>query len=74
MREHAGRLASSLVSLLGDFSAAEEPVQDAVEVALRRRPVEGCRLSISVGRVRLYRRPESAVPVHRIVVITQRHG
>ncbi|MFB4268473.1 RNA polymerase sigma factor [Nonomuraea sp. GTA35] len=41
VREHAGRLAASLVSLLGDFAAAEDLVQDAVEVALRRWPVEG---------------------------------
>ncbi|MEV4460568.1 DUF6596 domain-containing protein [Microbispora sp. NPDC049633] len=41
VREHAGRLAASLVPLLGDFSAAEDLVQDAVEIALRRWPVEG---------------------------------
>ncbi|MEU4332163.1 RNA polymerase sigma factor [Nonomuraea dietziae] len=41
VREHAGRLAASLISLLGDFSAAEDLVQDAVEIALRRWPVEG---------------------------------
>ncbi|MHA6616746.1 RNA polymerase sigma factor [Pseudonocardia sp. DLS-67] len=41
VREHAGRLAASLVHLLGDFSAAEDLVQDAVETALRRWPVEG---------------------------------
>jgi RNA polymerase sigma factor (sigma-70 family) len=41
VREHAGRLAASLVCLLGDFSAAEDLVQDAVETALRRWPVEG---------------------------------
>ncbi|HYU84967.1 MAG TPA: sigma factor [Kribbellaceae bacterium] len=41
VREHAGRLAASLVSLLGDLSAAEDLVQDAVETALRRWPVEG---------------------------------
>ncbi|MFI7642338.1 RNA polymerase sigma factor [Nonomuraea sp. NPDC049400] len=41
VREHAGRLAASLVSLLGDFAAAEDLVQDAVEVALRRWPAEG---------------------------------
>ncbi|MFC4059036.1 RNA polymerase sigma factor [Planomonospora corallina] len=41
VREHAGRLAASLMSLLGDFSAAEDLVQDAVETALRRWPVEG---------------------------------
>src|ERR687895_484012 len=41
VREHAGRLAASLVSLLGDFSAAEDLVQDAIETALRRWPVEG---------------------------------
>ncbi|WP_245848988.1 RNA polymerase sigma factor [Lentzea kentuckyensis] len=41
VREHAGRLAASLVSLLGDFSAAEDVVADAVETALRRWPIEG---------------------------------
>jgi RNA polymerase sigma factor (sigma-70 family) len=41
VRDHAGRLAGSLMSLLGDFSAAEDLVQDAVETALRRWPVEG---------------------------------
>ncbi|WP_431899872.1 RNA polymerase sigma factor [Nonomuraea sp. bgisy101] len=41
VREHAGRLAASLISLLGDFSAAEDLVQDAIETALRRWPVEG---------------------------------
>jgi len=41
VREHAGRLAASLMSLLGDFSAAEDLVQDAVESALRRWPEEG---------------------------------
>ncbi|TDD16539.1 sigma-70 family RNA polymerase sigma factor [Kribbella turkmenica] len=41
VRDHAGRLAGSLVSLLGDFSAAEDLVQDAVETALRRWPEEG---------------------------------
>ncbi|MEU0478748.1 DUF6596 domain-containing protein [Streptosporangium sp. NPDC006013] len=41
VREHAGQLAASLVSLLGDFSAAEDLVQDAVETALRRWPAEG---------------------------------
>jgi RNA polymerase sigma factor (sigma-70 family) len=41
VREHAGRLAASLMSLLGDFSAAEDLVQDAVEIALRRWPEEG---------------------------------
>ena len=41
VREHAARLAASLVSLLGDFSAAEDLVQDAVETALRRWPEEG---------------------------------
>ncbi|SDI58976.1 RNA polymerase sigma factor [Nonomuraea jiangxiensis] len=41
VREHAGRLAASLVSLLGDFSTAEDLVQDAIETALRRWPAEG---------------------------------
>ncbi len=41
VRDHAGRLAASLVSLLGDFAAAEDLVSDAVLVALERWPVEG---------------------------------
>jgi RNA polymerase sigma factor (sigma-70 family) len=41
VRDHAGQLAASLVHLLGDFSAAEDLVQDAIETALRRWPVEG---------------------------------
>ena len=41
VREHAGRLAASLTRLTGDFSAAEDLVQDAVMGALRRWPVEG---------------------------------
>ncbi|NUR89985.1 MAG: sigma-70 family RNA polymerase sigma factor [Nonomuraea sp.] len=41
VREHAGRLAAALVHLLGDISAAEDVVQDAVEIALKRWPVEG---------------------------------
>ncbi|MDA0633322.1 sigma-70 family RNA polymerase sigma factor [Nonomuraea sp. MCN248] len=41
VREHAGRLAASLVPLLGDFAAAEDLVQDAVETALRRWPADG---------------------------------
>jgi RNA polymerase sigma factor (sigma-70 family) len=41
VREHAGRLAASLMHLLGDFAAAEDLVQDAIETALQRWPVEG---------------------------------
>ncbi|MFC7450840.1 RNA polymerase sigma factor [Rhodococcus daqingensis] len=41
MREHGSRLAASLVALLGDFSAAEDLVADAVEKALRTWPVDG---------------------------------
>jgi len=41
VREHAGRLSASLVTLLDDFSAAEDLVQDAIETALRRWPSEG---------------------------------
>jgi RNA polymerase sigma factor (sigma-70 family) len=41
VRDHAGRLAASLVHLLGDFSAAEDLVQDAIETALGRWPTEG---------------------------------
>jgi RNA polymerase sigma factor (sigma-70 family) len=41
VRDHAGRLAASLVSLVGDFAAAEDLVQDAVEAALTHWPGEG---------------------------------
>jgi RNA polymerase sigma-70 factor (ECF subfamily) len=41
VRDHAGRLAASLMHLLGDFAAAEDLVQDAIETALQRWPVEG---------------------------------
>ena len=41
VRDHAGRLAASLVPLIGDFSAAEDLVQDAVLAALEHWPVEG---------------------------------
>ncbi|GAB3967045.1 RNA polymerase sigma factor [Plantactinospora veratri] len=41
VRDHAGRLAAALVPLVGDFSAAEDLVQDAVEAALAHWPDEG---------------------------------
>jgi len=41
VRDNAGRLAASLMHLLGDFAAAEDLVQDAIETALQRWPVEG---------------------------------
>jgi RNA polymerase sigma-70 factor (ECF subfamily) len=41
VRDQAGRLAASLVHLLGDFATAEDLVQDAIETALQRWPVEG---------------------------------
>jgi RNA polymerase sigma-70 factor (ECF subfamily) len=41
VRECAGRLAASLVDLIGDFSTAEDLVQDAVVTALQRWPVDG---------------------------------
>ncbi|MGC4836989.1 RNA polymerase sigma factor [Micromonospora vinacea] len=41
VRDHAGQLAASLVHLVGDFSAAEDLVQDAIEAALTHWPVEG---------------------------------
>jgi RNA polymerase sigma-70 factor (ECF subfamily) len=41
VRDHTSRLAASLVSLLGDFAAAEDLVSDAVLAALERWPVEG---------------------------------
>lgn len=41
VREHSGRLAASLVRLIGDFSTAEDLVQEAVLTALQRWPDEG---------------------------------
>ncbi|MBV9804395.1 MAG: sigma-70 family RNA polymerase sigma factor [Solirubrobacterales bacterium] len=41
VREHAGRLATALVRITGDFAAAEDLVQDAVLAALQRWPSEG---------------------------------
>ena len=41
VREHAGRLAASLVQVIGDFATAEDLVQDAVLAALRQWPVNG---------------------------------
>jgi RNA polymerase sigma factor (sigma-70 family) len=41
VREHAGRLAASLMQVTGDFATAEDLVQDAVLAALRHWPVEG---------------------------------
>jgi RNA polymerase sigma factor (sigma-70 family) len=41
VRDHAGRLAATLVHLTGDFATAEDLVQDAVESALLHWPAEG---------------------------------
>jgi RNA polymerase sigma factor (sigma-70 family) len=41
VREHAGRLATGLMRITGDFAMAEDLVQDAVLAALQRWPVEG---------------------------------
>jgi RNA polymerase sigma-70 factor (ECF subfamily) len=41
VRDHAGRLAASLVHLVGDFTAAEDLVQDAIEAATTHWPIEG---------------------------------
>jgi RNA polymerase sigma-70 factor (ECF subfamily) len=41
VREHAGRLATALVRITGDFAMAEDLVQDAVMAALQRWPAEG---------------------------------
>ena len=41
VRDHAGRLATALVHLTGDFATAEDLVQDAVEAALVHWPAEG---------------------------------
>jgi len=35
VREHAGRLAASLIQVTGDFATAEDLVQDAVLAALK---------------------------------------
>jgi RNA polymerase sigma-70 factor, ECF subfamily len=40
-REEYGRVASTLVRVLGDFDAAEEAIQDAFAIALERWPVDG---------------------------------
>jgi RNA polymerase sigma factor (sigma-70 family) len=41
VREHAGRVAAALMRMTGDFAAAEDLVQDALETAIRRWPIEG---------------------------------
>jgi RNA polymerase sigma factor (sigma-70 family) len=41
VRDHASRLAAALVPLVGEFAAAEDLVQDAVEAALTHWPTEG---------------------------------
>jgi RNA polymerase sigma factor (sigma-70 family) len=41
VREHAGRLATALVRVTGDFATAEDLVQEAVVTALQRWPDEG---------------------------------
>jgi RNA polymerase sigma factor (sigma-70 family) len=41
VRDHAGRLAAVLVRVTGDFDTAEDLVQDAVLMALRRWPIDG---------------------------------
>jgi RNA polymerase sigma factor (sigma-70 family) len=41
VRSHAGQLAAALVHLVGDFGAAEDLVQDAIEAALNHWPAEG---------------------------------
>jgi RNA polymerase sigma-70 factor (ECF subfamily) len=41
VREHAGRLATALVRITGNFATAEDLVQDAVLTALQRWPSEG---------------------------------
>ena len=41
VREHAGRLAVSLMHVTGDFGTAEDLVQDALVTALQRWPTEG---------------------------------
>lgn len=41
VREHAGRLATALTRLTGDFPMAEDLVQDAILAALQRWPTDG---------------------------------
>jgi RNA polymerase sigma factor (sigma-70 family) len=41
VRDHAGRLATALMRITGDFATAEDLVQDAVLAALQRWPAEG---------------------------------
>ena len=40
-REEAGRILATLIRLLGDFDLAEESLQEAYAVALRKWPVDG---------------------------------
>ena len=40
-RDESGRILPGLIRLLGDWGAAEEALQDALETALRRWPEEG---------------------------------
>lgn len=53
VREHTGRLATSLVSLIGDFSAAEDLRQNAAEAALQHWPHEGIPANPDGGRSRI---------------------
>jgi RNA polymerase sigma factor (sigma-70 family) len=41
VRDHAGRLATALLRVTGDFATAEDLVQDAVLAALQRWPIDG---------------------------------
>jgi RNA polymerase sigma-70 factor (ECF subfamily) len=41
VRDHAGRLATALLRVTGDFATAEDLVQDAVLAALQRWPLDG---------------------------------
>ena len=54
VRDHAGRLAASLVHLVGDFSTAEDLVQDAIEAALT--PLADRRHPATTRRLALHRR------------------
>ena len=55
VRQHAGRLAASLVQLTGDFATAEDLVQDAVLAALRHWAVR--RDSRAARLLAVHRRP-----------------
>src|SRR5258708_16749695 len=65
-REEAGRLAASLVRVLGDFAAAEEVVQDSLLVAWERWRADGVPGNPSGWLWTVARPPPQDVPPPRV--------